>query len=64
MQQIVYECLMNSVDDLKLRLIDVWSCLQQNVIDAAVNEWRKQQYWEHACMQIDNIWTLVASACN
>jgi len=42
MQQRVYECRMMSVDELKLRLIDVWSSLQQNVIDAAINEWRKQ----------------------
>jgi len=33
---------MNSVDELKLRLVDVWNSLQQNVIDAAINEWRKQ----------------------
>jgi len=33
MQQRVYECRMKSVDELKLRLIDVWNCLQQNVID-------------------------------
>ena len=31
---------MNSVDELKLRLIVVWNRLQQNVIDAAINEWR------------------------
>jgi len=41
MQQRVYECSMNSVDKLKLRL-DVWNSLQQNVIDAAINDWRKQ----------------------
>jgi len=34
MQQRVYDCHMNSVD--------VWSSLQQNVIDAAIYEWRKQ----------------------
>jgi len=42
MQQRVYECRMNSFDELKLRLIDVWNSLQQNVIDAAINDWRKQ----------------------
>jgi len=41
------ECPMNSVDELKLRLIDVWNSLQQNAIDAAINDWRKQQ---RACM--------------
>ena len=39
MQQIVYECRMNSVDELKLCLIDVWNSLQQNAIDAATNDW-------------------------
>ena len=43
MQQRVYECRMNRVDELKLRLIDVWNSLQQNVIDAAINDWRKQR---------------------
>jgi len=41
---------MNSVDELKLRLIDVWNSLQQNVIDAAINEWRKQP---RACAHAD-----------
>ena len=50
MQQRVYECRMNSVDELKLRLTDVWNSLQQNVIDAAINDWRKQLI---ACIQAD-----------
>ena len=50
MQQRVYECRMNSVDELKLRLIDVWNSLQQNVIDAAISEWRKQL---KACVHAD-----------
>jgi len=50
MQQKVYECCMNSVDELKLRLIEVWNSLQQNVIDAAINEWRKQL---RACVHED-----------
>jgi len=49
MQQRVYECHMNST-------VNVWNSLQQNVIDAAINEWRKQlracvrangQHFEH-----------------
>jgi len=55
MRQRVYECRMNSVDELKLHqgLTDVWNSLQQNVIDVAINEWRKQL---RACkMQMDNI---------
>ena len=50
MQQRVYECRMNSVDELKQRLVDVWNSLQQNVIDAAINEWRKQM---RACVHAD-----------
>jgi len=41
---------MNSVDELKLRLIDVWNSLQQNVIDAVINDWRKQL---RACVHAD-----------
>jgi len=40
MQQRVYECRINSVDELKQRLVEVWSSLQQNVIDASISEWR------------------------
>jgi len=56
MHQRVYEYRMNSVDELKLRLIDVWNSLQQNVIHTAINEWRKRlracvhangQHFEH-----------------
>jgi len=50
MQQRVYECRMNSGDELKLRLIDVWNSLQQNVIDAAINDYRKQL---RACVHAD-----------
>ena len=50
MQQRVHECRMNSVHELKLRLIDVWNSLQQNVIDATINEWRKQL---RACVHED-----------
>ena len=44
---------MNTVDELKRRLVDVWHSLQQNVIDAAINEWRSD--WERALLQMDNI---------
>jgi len=37
----VYDCRMNSIDELKQRLVEVWNSLQQNVIDATINEWRK-----------------------
>ena len=50
MQQRVYECRINSVDELKLHLIDVRNSLQQNVIDTAINEWRKRL---RACVHAD-----------
>ena len=50
MQLRVYECRMNSVDELKLRLVDIWNSLQQNVIHAAINDWRKQL---RACVHAD-----------
>ena len=57
MQQRVYECCMNSVSELKLRLIDVWNSLQQNAIDAAINDWRKQlRVCVHADGHILNIY--------
>jgi len=51
MQQRVYECRMNSVDELKQQhLFEVWKSLQQNVIDTAINDWRKQL---RACVHAD-----------
>ena len=41
---------MHSANELKLRLIDVWNSLQQNVIDAAINEWRQRL---RACVRAD-----------
>jgi len=41
---------MNSVDELKQRLTEAWNSLQQNGIDAAINEWRK---WLRACVHAD-----------
>jgi len=50
---------MNSVDELKQRLIKAWNSLQQNVIDAAINDCRKQL---RACVHADgqhfgHLWT-------
>ena len=48
MQQRVYEMQIHNVDELKRRLVDVWSGLQQSVVDAAVSEWRKRL---HVCVR-------------
>ena len=43
MQQRMYEMQIHNVDEFKRRLmVDVWSGLQQSVVDAAVSEWRKR----------------------
>jgi len=52
MKQRVYECRINNVSEVKQLFVEVWNSLQQNVIDAASNEWR---HWERACMQMVNI---------
>jgi len=41
---------MNSGDELKQRLVEDWNSLQQNVINEAINEWRKQL---RACVRAD-----------
>jgi len=41
---------MNSGDELKQRLFEDWNSLQQNVINEAINEWRKQL---RACVRAD-----------
>jgi len=46
----MYECHTNSVDELQQRLVHVWHSLQQNVIDAAINEWRNRP---RACVHAD-----------
>ena len=52
MQQRVYEMQIHNVDELKRRLVDVWSGLQQSVVDAAVNEWRKRL---QACVRMKGL---------
>jgi len=42
MQQLVYESQINSVDELKQHLHDVWHGVQQHIIDLAVSQWRQQ----------------------
>ena len=45
MQQRVHQTmtwmLVHGLDELKQRLIEVWQCLGQNIIDDAIDEWRK-----------------------
>jgi len=47
-------CTMNSVDELKLRLIDVWNSLQNWTLLTRPST-SGESNWEHACMQMDNI---------
>jgi len=42
MQQRVYESRINSIDELKQRLHDVWHSVQQHIIDLAVSQWRQR----------------------
>lgn len=42
MQERVYQTKMHDVAELKQRLIDVWDGMQQNVIDTAIDQWRKR----------------------
>jgi len=42
MQQRVYQTKVHDLDELKQCLINVWHCLRQNIIDDAIDEWRKR----------------------
>jgi len=42
MQHRIYQTKIKDLDDLKRRLIDVWACIQQSLIDDAINQWRKR----------------------
>ena len=41
-QERVYQKPIRDVDQLKQHLVEVWSDMQQAVIDAAIGEWRKR----------------------
>jgi len=40
MQERVYQTPIRNADDLKRRLISVWSGIQQSVIEKAIDQWR------------------------
>ena len=42
MEQRVYQSRVNTVDKLKERLIAVWSDFRQDIIDTAIDQWRKR----------------------
>ena len=41
-QERVHQRPIRDVDQLKQRLVEVWSDVQQTVVDAAIGEWRKR----------------------
>ena len=40
MQQRVYQTKIRNVDELRQRLLNVWSSIEQDVIDASIDQWR------------------------
>jgi len=48
-QHHVYQKPVKDVDQLKQRLIEVWSDLQQTIVDEAIDEWRRRL---RACVQV------------
>ena len=41
MQDCVYQKKVKDVNELRERLVEVWAGLQQNVIDDAIDQWRR-----------------------
>ena len=48
MQDWVYQKKVKDVNKLRERLVEVWSGMQQNVIDSAIDQWHRRM---HACIQ-------------
>ena len=42
MQDRVYQNYVKDVNELRERLVEVWAGLQQNVIDDAIDQWRRR----------------------
>ena len=42
LQERVYQKRIHDVDELKQRLVEVWSDFGQTIIDGAIDEWRKR----------------------
>ena len=48
MQDRVYQKKVKDVIEMTERLVEVWAGLQQNVIDSAIDQWRRRL---HACVR-------------
>ena len=48
MQDRVYQKKVKDVNELRERLVEVWAGLQQNLIDDAIDQWRRRL---HACVR-------------
>jgi len=48
MQQRVYQTKVQNVDDFRQHVIDEWNGMEQDVIDDAIDEWRRRL---RACAQ-------------